>query len=73
MWGFPADSDGQESACNAEFDSSVGKVPWKREWLATLVFLPGEFHGQRSLAGYGPWVHKELDMAEHTHILTYLL
>ena len=31
------------------------KVPWKREWQPTPVFLPGEFHGHRSLAGYSPW------------------
>ena len=30
----------------------VGKIPWRREWLPTLVFLPGEFHGERNLAGY---------------------
>ena len=36
-------------------------IPWRREWLLTLVFLPGEFHGQRSLAGYSPWGHKESD------------
>ena len=36
------------------FDSWVGKIPWRREWLLTPVFLPGEFHGQRSLAGYTP-------------------
>ena len=38
------------------------------------VFLPGEFHGQRSLLGYSPWVHKELDMTEwltHTCALIY--
>ena len=35
-----------------------------REWLPTLVFLPGEFHGQKSLAGYGPWDHKESDRTE---------
>ena len=29
--------------------------PWRTEWLPTLVFLPGELHGQRSLAGYSPW------------------
>ena len=39
----------------------VGKIPWGREWLLTLVFLPGELHGQRSLAGYSPWGHKESD------------
>ena len=40
------------------------KIPWRREWLSTPVFLPGESHGQRSLAGYSPWGHKELDMTE---------
>ena len=39
----------------------VGKVPWKRAWQLTLEFLPGEFHGQRSLAGYSPQDSKELD------------
>ena len=34
------------------FDPWVGKIPWRREWLPTPVFLPGEVHGQRSLAGY---------------------
>ena len=34
-----------------EFDPRVGKIPWRMEWLLTPVFLPGEFHGQRSLAG----------------------
>ena len=52
------------------------KIPWKREWLPTPVFLPGEFHGQRSLAGYSPWGHKESDTAErltHTHKLREIL
>ena len=40
--------------------------PWRREWLPTPVFLPGESHGQRSLAGYSPWSHKESDMTEAT-------
>ena len=40
------------------------KIPWRREWLPTSVFLPGEFHGQRSLAGYSPWGHKESDMTK---------
>ena len=40
----------------------VGKIPW--QWLPTLVFLPGGFHGQRSLAGYTPRGHKESDMTE---------
>ena len=33
----------------------------------TPVFLPGEFHGQRSLAGYSPWGHKELEATKHAH------
>ena len=36
-----------------------GNIPWRREWQPTPVFLPGEFHGQRSLVGYGPWGGKE--------------
>ena len=41
------------------FNPWVRKIPWKRGWLPTPVFLPGEFHGQRSLAGYSPWGRKE--------------
>ena len=37
------------------FDPWVGKSPWRRKWLPTTVFLPGEFHGQRSLEGYSPY------------------
>ena len=40
------------------FDSWVGKIPWRRDWLPTPVFLPREFHGQSSLAGYSPWDHR---------------
>ena len=47
-----------------KFNHWVGKIPWKREWLPTPVFLPGEFHGWRSLAGYSPCGHKELDMTK---------
>ena len=36
------------------FDPWVGKIPWRREWQRTAAVLPGEFHGQRSLAGYSP-------------------
>ena len=38
--------------------------PWKRKWQPTPEFLPGKFHGQRSLAGYSLWGHKESDMTE---------
>ena len=41
--------------------------PWRRAWQPTLVFLPGEFQGQRSLVGSSPWGHKELDMTEVTN------
>ena len=37
---------------------------WKKEWKPTPVFLPGEFHGQRSLVDYSPWGRKESDTAE---------
>ena len=47
-----------------KFDPWVGKIPWKRKWQPILVLLPGEFLGQRSLAGYSPWGCKELDMTE---------
>ena len=40
------------------------KNPWRRECQPTPVFLPGEFHGQRSLAGYSPWGPKEFDMTK---------
>ena len=43
--------------------SWVGKIPWRREWQPTTVFLPGESHGQ-SLAGYSPWGWKESDTTE---------
>ena len=49
-------------ACNTEFNPWVGKIPWRRKWQPTPVFLPGEFHGQRSLVGYSPWGHKGSDM-----------
>ena len=39
---------------------------WRRKWQPTSVLLPGKFHGQRSLVGYSPWDHKELDMTEAT-------
>ena len=47
-----------------EFNPQIGKIPWRREWLPTPVSFPGEFHGQRSLAGSSPWDHKESDTTE---------
>ena len=60
--GFPGSSAGKQSAGNSGNPGSIpglGRAPG--EWLPTLVFLPGEFHGQRSLVGYSPWGHKESD------------
>ena len=50
-------------AVETKVPSPAGKI-WKREQLSTPVFLPGEFYGQRSLAGYSPCGHKELDTTE---------
>ena len=49
--GFPGGSDSKESASDAgDLGSSMGrKIPWRREWQTTPVFLPGKFHGHRSL------------------------
>ena len=47
--------------------SWVGRIPWRREQQLTSVFLPEEFHGQRSLVGYSPWGHEESDMTERLH------
>ena len=46
------------------FDPWVGNVAWRRKWQPTGEFLPGEFHGQRSLVGYSLRDCKELDTAE---------
>ena len=44
----------------------TGKTPRRWSWQLTSIFLPGEFHEQRSLAGYSPWGHKDSDMTEVT-------
>ena len=62
--GFPGGSDGKNSSCNAGDLGWIprwGRSPGRREWQPTPVFLPGEFHLQRSLASYSPWGHKEHD------------
>ena len=57
------------SACIGRpgFDPWVRKIPWRRKWKPTPVFLPGESHGWRSLVGYSPWGRKELDTTERLH------
>ena len=42
------------------FSPWLGKIPWRRKWPSTPVFLPGKSRGQRSLAGYSPWNHKRI-------------
>ena len=53
------------------FNPWVGKIPWRREQLPTLVSWPGEIHGQRSLAGYSPWVAKSQTWMSNFHYFTY--
>ena len=56
--GFPRGLDSKESACNVRDLSSIpgsGRCPWERKWQPSPVFLPGQFHGQRSLVIYSPW------------------
>ena len=58
----------KESACRrhkrCRFSPWVRKIPWSKKWQPTPVFLPGKFHGQRSLAGCSLWGHKESDTTE---------
>ena len=57
-WVIPAFSGfpGASGHCQRHgFDPWVGKIPWRRKWQFTLVFLPGKSHGQSSLLGYSPW------------------
>ena len=61
---FPGGSagKGKESTCKGlVFNPWVSKIPWRRKWQPTLVFLPGKSYEQRSLAGYRPWDCKESD------------
>ena len=70
--GFPGAASGKEPTCQCrrlkrgEFYPWVGKIPWRKAWQPTPVFLPGESHGQRSLVGYSPQGHKESNMTEMT-------
>ena len=45
-----------------QVQSLGGEIPWRRKWQHTPVFLLGKSHEQRSLVGYSPWGHKELDV-----------
>ena len=67
---FPGGSDGK-SVCllcgRPHFNPWVGKIPWRRKWQPTPVFLPGKFHGRRSLIGYNRWGCKESVTTERLH------
>ena len=49
------------------FDPWIGKVPWRRAWQPTPVFLPANSYRQRSLAGYSPWDQSQTGLSTHTH------
>ena len=66
IWGFPVGSSSKESACNVGDRGSIpgsGRSPGGRNGYP-LHILSGEFHGQWSLEGHGPWGHKESDTTE---------
>ena len=70
--GFLGGASGKQPTCQCRrhkrqgFDTWVEKVLWRRAWQFAPVFLPGVSHGQRNLAGYSPWGHKESDTTEAT-------
>ena len=72
FWGFQGGASAKEPACQCRrckrngFNPWVKKIPWKRAWQPSLVFLLGESSEQRSLADYSPWGCKELDTTEVT-------
>ena len=70
--GFLGGASGKEPTCQCrrckrhKFNPLVGKIPWRRAWQTTPVFLPGESHEQRSMVGYSSWGCKESDTTEVT-------
>ena len=72
-------TSGKEPACQRRghkrhgFKPWIRKISWRRKWQSTPVFLPGKFHENRSLVGYSPQGHKELDMTEQLHFLSIFL
>ena len=67
-WGFPSGTNSKQTTCQCRrlkrcrFNPWVRKTPWSRKQQTIPVFLPGKFHGQRSLASYSPRDGKESDM-----------
>ena len=71
LWKHPRWISGKESTCqymSHRFNPIVGKIPWRRKWQPCLLFLPGNSHRQRSLAGYSPWSLKEPEITEHVEM-----
>ena len=70
VFGLPRWRSGKDSACQCKrlkrlgFNLWVRKIPWRRKWQPTPVFLLGKSHGQRRLVSYSPWDHKESDITE---------
>jgi len=64
--GFPGDSVKNPAFSAGDLGHIPGlrKMPWRKEWLPTPVFLPGGFHGQRSLVGYSAWGLNKSDTTE---------
>ena len=74
---FKPQCSGKESACSAGgrrwgFDPWIRKIPWRKKCQPTPVFLPGEAQGQRTLAGYGSWGHRESDTTEQLSMHTWV-
>ena len=76
---LPLCHNGKKSTCQwrrhkrCGLDPWLRKTLWSRKWQPTPVFLPGKFHGQRSLGGCHLWDPKEPDMTEHTHRVLHLV
>ena len=72
LLGFPGGASGKEPSASAgdvkrhRFDPWVEKIPWRRAWQLTPVFLPRESLAQKSLVGYSPSGCKESDITEMT-------
>ena len=64
--GFPGGPGGKEPTCQCRrykrggFDPWVRKIPWRKKWHPTPIFLPGVSQGKRSLVGYSLWSHKRV-------------
>ena len=73
--GLPMWRSHNEPTCQCRrhgFDPWVGKIPWRRKWQPTPIFLPGRSHRLRSLAGYSLWGRKESDTTAYTCTHAYL-